>query len=50
MCRCIRQPKRYDKILIKPISCRESRLGDILITDFNLMIAGAEINLGETYS
>jgi hypothetical protein len=47
VCRCIHQPKRHDKILIKPVSRRESRLGDIFITDFNLMIAGAEINLGE---
>jgi hypothetical protein len=47
VCRCIHQPKRHDKILIKLISRRESRLGDIFITDFNLMIAGAEINLGE---
>jgi hypothetical protein len=47
VCRCICQPKRHDKILIKPVSHRESRLGDIFITDFNLMIAGAEINLGE---
>jgi hypothetical protein len=36
-----------DEILIKPVSHRESRLGDIFITDFNLMIAGAKINLGE---
>jgi hypothetical protein len=47
VCRCIRQPKRHDKILIKPVSHRESRLGDIFNTNFNLMIAGAEINLGE---
>jgi hypothetical protein len=45
MCRCICQSKRHDKILIKPVSRRESRLGDIFITDFNLMIAGTEINL-----
>ena len=47
MCRCICQPKRHDKILVKPVSCRESRLGDIFITDLNLMIAGTEINLRE---
>jgi hypothetical protein len=32
---------------MKPISRRESHLGDIFITDFNLMIAEAEINFGE---
>jgi hypothetical protein len=47
VCRCIYQPKRHDKILIKPVSHRESRLGNIFITDLNLMIAGVEINLGE---
>jgi hypothetical protein len=47
VCRCICQPKRHDKILIKPIPHRESRLRDIFITDLNLMIARAEINLGE---
>jgi hypothetical protein len=47
VCWCIRQPKRHDKILIKLVSRRESCFGDIFITDFNLMIAGAEINLGE---
>jgi hypothetical protein len=47
VCRCIHQPKRHDEILIKPISHRESRLGEIFITDFNLMIVGVEINLGE---
>jgi hypothetical protein len=45
--RCIGQPKRHDKILIKPISRRESRLGDIFDTDFNLMITRAVINIGE---
>jgi Zn ribbon nucleic-acid-binding protein len=47
MCRCIHQSKRHDKILIKLVSHRESRLGDIFITDFNLMIARPEINLGK---
>jgi hypothetical protein len=47
VCQRICQPKRHDKILIKPISHRESRLGDIFDTDLNLMIAGVEINLGE---
>jgi hypothetical protein len=47
VCRCIRQPKRHDKIHIKPVPRRESRLGDIFITDLNLVIAGAEINFGE---
>jgi hypothetical protein len=47
VCRCIHQPKRHDKILIKIISRRESRLGDIFITDLNLMIAGVEINVRE---
>jgi hypothetical protein len=47
VCRCICRPKRHDKILIKLISHRESHLGDIFGADFNLMIAGAEINLGE---
>jgi hypothetical protein len=47
VCRCIHQPKRHDKILIKPVSHRESHLGDIFDTNFSLMIARAEINLGE---
>jgi hypothetical protein len=47
VCWCIRQRKRHDKILIKPVSQRESRLGDIFDMNFNLMIAGVEINLGE---
>jgi hypothetical protein len=47
MCQCIHQSKRYDKILIKPLSRRESHLGDIFITDFNLIIARTEINLGK---
>jgi hypothetical protein len=37
----------HDKILIEPISHRESCLGDIFGMYFNLMISGAEINLGE---
>jgi hypothetical protein len=47
VCRCICQPKRHDKILIKLVSHRESRLGDIFGTDLNLIIAGAKINFGE---
>jgi hypothetical protein len=47
VCRCICQPKRHNKILIKPVSRRESRLGVIFIADLNLMIARAEIDLGE---
>jgi hypothetical protein len=47
VCWHICQPKRHDKILIKHVSRRESRLGDIFSTDFNLMIVRAEINLGE---
>jgi hypothetical protein len=47
VCRHISQPKRHNKILIQTISHRESRLGDIFGTNLNLMIAGAEINLGE---
>jgi hypothetical protein len=47
VCQCICQPKRHDKILIKPISHRKSHLGDIFITDLNLVITGVEINLGE---
>jgi hypothetical protein len=31
----------------KLVSRRESCLGDIFITDLNLVIVGAEINLGE---
>jgi hypothetical protein len=34
-------------ILIKPVSHRECRLGDIFDTNLNLMIAVVEINLGE---
>jgi hypothetical protein len=47
MCQRICQPKRHDKILMKLVSRRESRLGDIFGMDFNLMIAEAEINLRE---
>jgi hypothetical protein len=47
MCRCIHQSKRHDKILIKSVSRRESYLGDIFITNFNLKIARTEINLGK---
>jgi hypothetical protein len=41
------QPKRHDKILIKPVSLRERCLGDIFGMDFNLMITRVKINLGE---
>jgi hypothetical protein len=34
-------------MLIKHVSYRESHLGDIFITDLNLMIVRVEINLGE---
>jgi hypothetical protein len=47
VCRRISQPKRYDKILIKSVSHRESRLEDIFNADLNLMKVGAKINLGE---
>jgi hypothetical protein len=49
VCRCICQPKRHDEILIKPVSHRESRLGDIFGTDLNLTIVRAKINLGEHF-
>jgi hypothetical protein len=47
VCRHICQPKRHDKVVIEPISHRESSLGDIFGTNFNLMITRAKINLGE---
>jgi hypothetical protein len=47
MCQCIGQPKGDDKVLIETISHREGRLGYILSTNLNLVIARAEINLGE---
>jgi hypothetical protein len=47
VCQHIRQPKRHDKILIKPVTHRESYLGDIFGTDLNLMIARVKINLVE---
>jgi hypothetical protein len=37
----------HNKILIKTISHRESRLRDIFNMNLNLMIAKGEINLGE---
>jgi hypothetical protein len=39
--------QKHDKILLKHVSHRERHLGDIFITDFNLMIVVVEINLGE---
>jgi hypothetical protein len=50
VCQHIYQPKRHDKILLKPISRSESSLGNIFGMDFNLMITRAEINLGEHLS
>jgi hypothetical protein len=47
---CIRQPKQHNKILIKTVSYRESHIGDIFVMNLNLMIAEAEINLGEHLS
>jgi hypothetical protein len=47
MCQCIGQPKGYDKVLIEIISHREGRLGYIFSTNLDLVIAEAEINLGE---
>jgi hypothetical protein len=47
VCWCICQPKRRDKILIKSVSYRGSHPGDIFSMDFNLMIAGAQINREE---
>jgi hypothetical protein len=47
VCWHICEPKRHDKILIQPVSHSESNLGDIFGMNFNLMIAGAEVNLGE---
>jgi hypothetical protein len=47
VCRHIHQPKRHHKILIETISCRERRLGYVFSTNLDLVIAGAEINLGE---
>jgi hypothetical protein len=47
VCWHIGQSKRHDKILIQPVSHSESSLGDIFGTNFNLMVAGAEINLEE---
>ena len=41
------QPKRHNQILIEPISGREGRFGNILSSDLDLMIAGAEINFRE---
>jgi hypothetical protein len=45
--RHIYQPKRYHNILIETIPCSESRLGYIFGTSLDLVIARAEINLGE---
>jgi hypothetical protein len=50
VCQRICQSKRHDKILIQPVSHSERCLGDIFGTNFNLMIAGAEINLGNTWA
>jgi hypothetical protein len=49
-CVIIRQPKGYNKVLIKLVSCRESHIGYIFGTNLNLVIIGAEINLGEHLS
>jgi hypothetical protein len=47
VCYCICQPKGHNRILIKPISHRENRLGDIFGVNLNVTIPGQEINLGE---
>jgi hypothetical protein len=47
VCQRICQPKRHHKVLIETISSSESRLGYIFSTNLDLVIAGAEINLGE---
>jgi hypothetical protein len=47
VCQRICQPKRHHKILIETISCREHHLGYVFHTNLDLVIAGAEINLGE---
>jgi hypothetical protein len=47
VCRCIRQPKGHDKILIETISCSEDCLGYIFVTNLDLVIARAEINFVE---
>jgi hypothetical protein len=47
VCRCIRQPKRHNKILIEIISCSERRLGYIFGTNLDLVKARAEINSRE---
>jgi hypothetical protein len=39
--------KTNDKVLIESVSCSESSLGVMFGTDLNLVITGAEINLGE---
>jgi hypothetical protein len=47
VCRRICQPKRHNEVLVETVSHRESSLVDIFSMNFNLMIARAEINLGE---
>jgi hypothetical protein len=47
VCRRIRQPKGHNNILKETISCSEGCLGYIFGTNFDLVIAGVEINLGE---
>jgi hypothetical protein len=47
MCQRIGQPKGHDKVLIETISRREGHLGYIFGANLDLVIARAEINLGE---
>jgi hypothetical protein len=47
VCQCIRQSKWHDKIFVETISCREGRLGYTFGMNLDLVIVGAEINLGE---
>ena len=48
--RGIDQPKWHNQILIEPVSGREGRLGNILSSDFYLMITGVEVNFLEYFS
>jgi hypothetical protein len=47
VCHRIRQHKWHDKILKEAISCSEGRLGYIFGINLDLVIARAEVNLGE---
>jgi ATP sulfurylase len=49
-CQRICQPKGHDEILIETISCSTCHLGYIFSMNLDLVIAGAEINLGEHLS